>query len=68
MSDAKPCPFCGGKAELIKSDLYPTDTWFVVCHECEIKTFLFKTPEMALSRWNRRADDVIDRSLEEIRP
>lgn len=49
----KPCPFCGGKAELTES-FYQTPVWRVVCHKCEIATFLFLSPESAAKRWNRR--------------
>ena len=54
MEEVKPCPFCGGAAEL-KSAIYGGDTFFVVCHACEIRTFLFASPAKALRVWNRRA-------------
>ena len=54
MAEVKPCPFCGGAAEL-KSAIYGGDTFFVVCHACEIRTFLFSSPATAVRVWNRRA-------------
>lgn len=54
MEEVKPCPFCGGAAEL-KSAIYGGDTFFVVCHACEIRTFLFASPAKAVRVWNRRA-------------
>lgn len=53
MIKLKPCPFCGGKADLVPFLNYG-GTWKVVCHKCEIGTFVFFSPESAAKRWNRR--------------
>lgn len=67
----KPCPFCGGKAELYyapynKMKLIPCYSAF--CTECRIMigttknnmTDFFRTKEEAAEAWNRRASDAED--------
>jgi Lar family restriction alleviation protein len=60
--ELKACPFCGGKAELIKRatpDLIDNivDCYFVICtnKECECLTQYSMTPEKAVTAWNRRS-------------
>ena len=52
----KPCPFCGGKAE-IEMD----DDWYwnyhVFCQECKIGTDCYETADEAIEAWNRRAGE-----------
>lgn len=47
----KPCPFCGGEAEIIGED----EMYQVICMECDgsIDRF-FDTPEEAAKDWNTR--------------
>lgn len=54
MSDLKPCPFCGGEAELhVEGRL-----WTVDCiGECETEGFPAKSQAAAIAAWNRRAPD-----------
>lgn len=68
--ELKPCPFCGGEAELDfagKSFTYtasngkPYDSGFyytVKCRDevCGCKIGIYEDAEMALSAWNRRAE------------
>lgn len=53
--ELKPCPFCGGKAELTKFD---DDSWDVVCdnENCNrvVMTTLTHTKERAIELWNNR--------------
>ena len=52
-AELKPCPFCGGKAELI---IAPDNGWGVVCRgECESQTCSWVSPKKAAAVWNRRA-------------
>lgn len=51
-SKLKPCPFCGGKAEL----MYAPDVW-VECTSCGAQSRMCAMPETALERWNRRAGE-----------
>ena len=49
-----PCPFCGGKADLQETVSQHPTLYYVICHKCEIRTFVFSKPELAVKRWNRR--------------
>ena len=58
----KPCPFCGGKAELLKDELGRTsDWWYAACSnlDCGIyaQTADRPTPQEAAKLWNRRAGE-----------
>lgn len=61
--ELKPCPFCGGKGTLRKSNDNPP--YIKVDHFCEhgrdayhthIYTKWCKTPDEAVNLWNRRAN------------
>lgn len=63
MSDIKlkPCPFCGGKAELRKNEFFRTnDWWYVACSNlnCGIyaETADRPTPQEAAKLWNARCE------------
>lgn len=59
MDKLKPCPFCGGEG-CVQEHVFKgySSTYGVVCLDCccETRQF-FKTEEMAISAWNRRAND-----------
>lgn len=49
----KPCPFCGGKAELFQDYM----GWYVIeCTACGNGTLHFANSDGAVNAWNRRAD------------
>lgn len=50
-NELKPCPFCGGKAEL-KNDLQDR----VVCTDCRANGPYFLTSNDAIEAWNTRAE------------
>jgi Lar family restriction alleviation protein len=62
-SEIKPCPFCGGEAELrIASEIWRScgkveiGGWKVACKKCEIETAL-ENRDTAIKKWNRRSDN-----------
>lgn len=64
MTELKPCPFCGGTAELIQTKcltngcvLYHVFHYDLKCHTNGIRTENMATQEGAIEAWNRRADD-----------
>ncbi len=65
----KPCPFCGGEAELMQTKclsngcvLYYVFHYDLKCRTNGIRTENMATQEEAIEAWNRRADDgTLDR-------
>ena len=55
MAELKPCPFCGGNAEIKKY----TRFW-VACDDCLTESAAYATKEEAIEAWNRRAEDGKD--------
>lgn len=52
VTELKPCPFCGGKAELI--DLGHGEC-FIKCHRgCVEQSHVYKAKSSAINAWNRR--------------
>lgn len=60
----KPCPFCGGKAELYKSS-FDYGSKNIECSECHIVTRDGRKYDV-ITIWNRRAE-VIAESKKEIK-
>lgn len=62
MTDLKPCPFCGGDAEIIyrESAARPPnwDKSFVQCRRCEAESNWEETIEQAITAWNTRHSPV----------
>ena len=64
MIKLKPCPFCGGEAEIIRDKTFSAETgealttlmWFVWCTECSALVS-GTTEDDAISEWNRRVND-----------
>lgn len=71
MGELKPCPFCGGQAELnfASTSFTYTDVfgkamesgffYTVKCRDCVCgcKIGIYEEPQMAVEAWNRRASD-----------
>lgn len=61
MSELKPCPFCGGEAELKGF----TRLW-VQCTQCSVQTQLYVFMDAAEEAWNHRVgDDQTDRMVDD---
>ena len=58
MAELKPCPFCGGEAEVISENRW--DRAYVRCYICRCQTAELKT-DFAIKVWNtRRTSREID--------
>lgn len=58
MAELKPCPFCGGKVEIVENYLYGKLVGYTPCCrkcDCELKTYTSK--QNAKKAWNRRSYD-----------
>jgi Lar family restriction alleviation protein len=56
MTELKPCPFCGGKAETYD---YYFNEWYIGCVECSCDLGVFDTKEEAIEAWNKRVPPTI---------
>ena len=62
MNELKPCPFCGGEAEIESLKLGGWQEVIVSCPDCNIRTHEFTTDKdidlkaEMIERWNRRVD------------
>ena len=50
-----PCPFCGGRAELLSAELRETHDAMIECSRCETTGPTTETDVEAIAAWNRRA-------------
>ncbi len=64
VKELKPCPFCGGQAEIHPSNDWDAKftgaTFFAWCDECETRGDYYNTEAEAIAAWNTRADDNED--------
>ena len=51
----KPCPFCGGEAELYEDGIFSGA--FVYCKKCGTLKGYYLETEKAIEAWNRRGSD-----------
>jgi Lar family restriction alleviation protein len=50
-TELKPCPFCGGEAEMIGGS---GGSYWLVCSGCSICSPMYNTSKAAIEAWNRR--------------
>ena len=55
----KPCPFCGGEAELVKEHFFGGDHYAGRCGNCAATSTFEFTKEEATAEWNRRTNSEI---------
>lgn len=55
----KPCPFCGGEANVIEHRFHGLDSSYgLQCKKCKAETYQFyESEEKAIEAWNRRAGE-----------
>lgn len=53
--ELKPCPFCGGKANV---EQFTTKLFAVVCEKCEAETDSYFHKQEAINAWNTRAENT----------
>lgn len=58
----KPCPFCGGYAEVLPCAVVfeSVEYWFVKCSECEARSCVDEKWAV-VEAWNRRANEEEER-------
>lgn len=57
-NELKPCPFCKGRAEIIKCGLFGNDRgYYPKCKKCGCELKVYVTKQGAEKAWNRRATD-----------
>ena len=57
-NELKPCPFCKGRAEIIKCGLFGNDAgYYPKCKKCGCELKVYVTKQGAEKAWNRRATD-----------
>lgn len=68
MEELKPCPFCGGEAMLMEHEFVVANgigvekNYSVRCLHCYAQSYKFcETKEIAISLWDRRADNERER-------
>ena len=57
MAELKPCPFCGGEAEIYDGIIFGSRQYEPRCVKCECAIGLYDTEEQAAVAWNRRVDN-----------
>ena len=62
----KPCPFCGGEAEIVEDRLYGEDYYAGRCRSCAATSIFEFTKEEAVNKWNRRNYSVFPNSSKEL--
>ncbi len=60
--ELKPCPFCGGEAQLMINELEDTQEGTVMCMTCYVTSTTQKSDNWkeAIEAWNTRAQETLD--------
>ena len=53
MTELKPCPFCGGEANVEEAYM---NIFVVACSGCSVITAIYNNAEKAIEAWNRRVE------------
>lgn len=56
MTELKPCPFCGGEAEILTAESMRGGYLFgIMCNDCCSRGDVYETEAEAIAAWNTRA-------------
>ena len=59
MSELKPCPFCGGEAEMLTAESMNGGYLFgIMCNDCRSRGDVYDTEAEAIAAWNTRAVSI----------
>lgn len=61
MMELKPCPFCGGEADM---DKVIDGVYMVNCTKCFASSATSKSKELVVRHWNRGVNDETERKVE----
>lgn len=53
-NEIKPCPFCGGKAQLLPAYYGSSKVWHVMCSRCMASSMFNESPSTPIHYWNKR--------------
>lgn len=57
MDELKPCPFCGGEAEILTAEsMHGGNLYGVMCDCCAGRADVYDTEAEAIEAWNTRAE------------
>lgn len=57
MDELKPCPFCGGEAEMLTAESMNGGYLFgIMCNDCRSRGDVYDTEAEAIEAWNTRAE------------
>lgn len=57
MTELKPCPFCGGEAEVLTAESMNGGYLFgIMCNDCRSRGDVYNTEAEATEAWNTRAE------------
>ena len=63
MTGLKPCPFCGGKAELVEDVWSDNEYCYVTCVDCHAGTNACDTQDEAVAKWNSRVSEAEEKEI-----
>lgn len=65
MSELKPCPFCGGEAEILTAEsMHGGNLYGVMCDCCAGRADVYDTEAEAIEAWNTRAERTCELTLD----
>ena len=53
--ELKSCPFCGGKAYIVKGKGYYA--YWIKCYDCRVETEAYEFEDEAIEVWNKRVGE-----------